>query len=84
MTVTAEIETPPRGDLTDKQRAIYDWIVDYCETYGYSPTVRELVTAFEFGSPNSAMCHLKPLMKKGWISWVRYRSRTIRPIGGLR
>ena len=36
MTVTAEIETPPRGDLTDKQRSIYDWIVDYCETYGYS------------------------------------------------
>ena len=83
MTVT-EIETPPQVPLTDRQREVYDWIVDYCETYGYSPTVRELVKAFGFGSPNSALCHLKPLAKKGWIRWTPHRSRTIRPIGGLK
>ena len=83
MTVT-EIETPPLVPLTDRQREVYDWIVDYCETYGYSPTVRELVKAFGFGSPNSALCHLNRLRKKGWIRWTPHRSRTIRPIGGLK
>lgn len=83
MTVT-EIETPPPVPLTDKQRAIYDWIVEFCESHGYSPTVRELANAFGLHSTNGAVCHLKPLMRKGWITWHKNRSRTIRPIGGLR
>jgi repressor LexA len=84
MSVTAEIETPPAGLLTDKQRAIYDWIVDFCESHGYSPTVRELANAFGLRSTNGAVCHLKPLAKKGWIRWTPHRSRTMRPIGGLK
>lgn len=84
MTQTAELKTPPPVALTDKQRAVYDWIVDYCESHGYSPTIRELCAAFGFDSPNGAMCHIRPLAKKGWVRWTPHRSRTIRPIGGLK
>lgn len=80
----AETEPPVSAPLTDRQREVYDWIVDWCETKGYSPTIRELCTAFAFDSPNGAVCHLRPLAKKGWISWVPNQCRTIRPIGGLK
>jgi SOS-response transcriptional repressor LexA len=84
MTETEEIEKAPPGAITDRQRAIYDWVVDYCETNGYSPTIRELRLAFGFRSNNSAMCHLHPLRKKGWLTWHPFKGRTIRPIGGLK
>lgn len=84
MTETAEIEIPPQSHLTEKQRSIYDWIVGHCEVHGYSPTVREIGKAFGFKSTNAVVGHLKPLMRKGWITWHKNRSRTIRPIGGLR
>ena len=83
MTVTAELETPPPVALTDKQRAVYDWIVQFCETHGYSPTVREVSAAFGVNI-NATLGHLKALAKKGWITKHTNRSRTIRPIGGLK
>ena len=83
MTVTADIETPPPVPLTDRQRAIYDWIVDFCETNGYSPTVRELASAFDV-NVNCIVGHIKVLARKGWITRHTNRSRTIRPIGGTR
>ena len=81
--MTVKTKTPP-GAITDRQRAVYDWVVDYCETNGFSPTVRELCMAFGFRSTTAAMCHLKPLQKKGWLTWRPFQSRTIRPVGGLK
>lgn len=75
------VETPP---ITDRQRAVYEWVVEYCETRGYSPTIRELGNAFGIKSPNGVMCHIKPLAKKGFLRWTPHRSRTIRPIGGVK
>lgn len=75
------VETPP---ITDRQRAVYDWVVEYCETRGYSPTIRELCDAFGIKSPNGVMAHLHPLRKKGWLTWIDNRCRTIRPIGGVK
>ena len=74
--------TTPIRPLTDRQREIYRWIVQYIANHGYSPTVRELCLAFRFGSVNGAMCHLHPLRKKGWIAWNERQSRTIRPLVG--
>jgi repressor LexA len=84
MTETATIEKDPPGDITDRQRAVYEWVVDYCEAHGYSPSIRELMAAFGFNSPNGAMAHLHPLRKKGYVTWNDRHSRTIRPIGGVK
>jgi repressor LexA len=81
--MTETIEKPP-SEVTAKQRAVYDWVVEYCESRGYSPTIRELMAAFSFRSPNGAMCHLHPLRKKGWLTWSDRHCRTIRPIGGVK
>jgi len=70
--------------LTDRQREVYDWVVEFCEIHGYSPTLRELCKAFGFSSPNAAVCHLEPLRKKGWLTWSPRQYRTLRPVGGVR
>lgn len=72
--------TTPIRPLTDRQREIYRWIVNYIAAHGYSPTIQELCLAFGFGSKNGAMCHLHPLRLKGYIAWNDRQSRTIRPL----
>lgn len=81
--VANEVPKTPEP-ITARQREVYDWIVEFVEARGYSPTVRELCKAFGFASPTGAVCHLKPLQERGWISWVPHHSRTIRPIGGTK
>lgn len=73
MTTTTELKP-----LTDRQREILVWIAGYISDHGFSPTVRELCQAFNFGSPNGACCHLRPLKAKGWINWQDGHARTLR------
>jgi repressor LexA len=56
---------PPK--LTDRQRAVYEFVRDRIENRGYGPTVREIGQHFKIRSPNGVMCHLKALEKKGLI-----------------
>lgn len=63
--------------LTDKQRAIYEFIRDKIENRGYGPSIREICTAFDIKSPNGVMCHLKALEKKGLISRAEGLARAI-------
>lgn len=56
------------GQLTDKQRMIYEFIRERIENRGYGPSIREICDAFHIKSPNGVMCHLKALVKKGVIT----------------
>jgi repressor LexA len=80
MTVTAK-ETP---DITARQREVYDWVVGFCESRGYSPTIRELCKAFKFASTNAVSNHLRRLEKAGLLTWSKRQSRTLRPTGGVK
>ena len=77
MTETETIERPP---LTDRQRAIYDHIVDFHRSRGYATTIRELCSHFDIRSPNGVKCHLELMRRKGWITWEPNHARTIRPV----
>ena len=68
------------GQLTDRQREILAWVDAYIASHGFSPTCRELATAFGFKGPNGAACHLIPLRKKGRLTWVDGKPRTLRVI----
>ena len=70
-----------RISLTARQQEILVWLTEYIRRHGYSPTIRELCLAFQFASPQGAMCHLESLRKKGWVTWQEKLCRTIRPIG---
>ena len=68
---------PDFGQLTDRQREIYEFIADKIEGRGYGPTVREIGSAFEIRSPNGVMCHLKAQEKKGLIKREGFSARAI-------
>ncbi len=67
----------PADRLTNRQRAVYDFIFDKIRNRGYGPTVREIGTEFHIRSPNGVMCHLKALEKKGLIRRTPKESRAI-------
>lgn len=71
-----------RQPLTARQQDVLDWIVGYIDTHGYSPTVREIANHYGWRTPNSVMCHLTPMRKKGYVTWQDGCSRTLRVIGG--
>jgi repressor LexA len=56
-----------RKKLTERQRAIYDFIVDTIRTKGYPPTIREMMEEFHIASTNGVRTTLSALAKKGYI-----------------
>lgn len=53
--------------LTEKQRAVLDFIEDYQLAHGKSPTLREMREHFKVRSDNSILKHLIALKQKGFI-----------------
>ncbi len=68
----------PSDVLTEKQKAVYEFIRDKIRNRGYGPTVREIGQQFGIRSPNGVMCHLKALEKKRLITREPNMSRAIR------
>ena len=67
----------PTAKLTDRQRAVYEFIREKIQGRGYGPTVREIGKNFDIRSPNGVMCHLKALEKKQLIIREPNMSRAI-------
>ena len=65
-------------DLTQKQYELYIAIIDYIKEHGYSPTIRELCRITEVSSPATTFLKLKTLKRKGYITYVDKKSRTIK------
>jgi repressor LexA len=64
-------------NVTDRQRAVYEFIRGLIRGRGYGPTVREIGEEFSINSPNGVVCHLRALEKKGLIKREPNRSRAI-------
>jgi repressor LexA len=63
--------------LTEKQRKILEFIIDFQKENGFPPTIRELGDAFEIGSLRGVTVHLDALVRKGFMTRER-TSRSIR------
>lgn len=74
-------EATERQPLTARQQEVLAWIDGYIDTHGFSPTIRQIGHAFSW-TTNGVMCHLRPMKKKGWITWIEGEARTLRVIGG--
>jgi SOS-response transcriptional repressor LexA len=57
----------PRQPLTDRHRAVWEFIAGRLAARGASPSYREVMAAFGIASPNGLACHLDALVKKGWL-----------------
>ncbi|MDX1931138.1 MAG: hypothetical protein SFU56_00890 [Capsulimonadales bacterium] len=66
--------------LTEKQRKILEFIIDFQQNNGFPPTIRELGDAFQIGSLRGVTVHLDALVRKGYMTRER-TSRSIRVIG---
>ncbi len=63
-------------DLTNKQKQILDFIIEYIKTKNYPPSIREIADHFKI-TPKGAYDHLKAIEKKGFIKTEKNRSRAI-------
>src|SRR5262245_658891 len=73
-------EDDSRDALTDRQRAILDFITKSISKRGYPPTLREIGTEFDIKSTNGVNDHLRALEKKGYLQRDDLKSRALRPI----
>jgi repressor LexA len=62
--------------LTDKQRRILEFIIDFQKENGFPPTIREIGDTFAIGSLRGVTVHLDALKRKGFLT----RDRTSRSI----
>ena len=66
--------------LTDRQREVFDFIIEFRWEHGFVPTIREISAHFKFNI-KSAHDHLKALSRKGWIKRAGKGSRAIEILG---
>lgn len=66
--------------LTDRQKAVLDFISRSIESRGYPPTLREIGEHMGIRSTNGVNDHLKALEKKGYLEREDLKSRALRPI----
>src|SRR6266568_6476977 len=70
MANTRSIDHPTpwrRSMLTGRQQEIWDFLVDYVDTHGYPPTVREIGEAVGLASPSTVHAHLANLERAGLL-----------------
>ena len=60
--------------LTDRQKAIYDFLLKTIREKGFAPSIPEIGQQFKIASTNGVSDHLKALEKKGYIRRVGKRA----------
>ncbi|MEM8998320.1 MAG: transcriptional repressor LexA [Acidobacteriota bacterium] len=79
--------THPRGTyLTERQKAILEFIADYQQRHGISPTHREIRDEFGYSSFGTVYKHLKLLQQKGYLhrDWNQKRGlELLRAVPGV-
>ncbi len=73
-------ERDAKEPLTERQKAVLDFISRSIEKRGYPPTLREIGEHMGIRSTNGVNDHLKALEKKGYLEREDLKSRALRPI----
>lgn len=67
--------SPMSNFLTERQKAILEYIQEFRRTKGIAPTHREICEHFGFSSYGTAYKHLKLLAEKGYLKRDRHQRR---------
>ena len=76
----------PPSYLTERQKAILEFITEYHQRHGISPTHREIREEFGYSSYGTVYKHLKLLQKKGYLrrDWNQKRGlELLRAVPGV-
>ena len=68
-------------ELTGRQQAIWDFLVDYVDRHGYPPTVREIGEAVGLASPSTVHAHLANLERAGLLRRDPTKPRALELMG---
>jgi len=74
------IREDAKEPLTDRQKAVLEFISHSIERRGYPPTLREIGEHMGIRSTNGVNDHPKALEKKGYLEREDLKSRALRPI----
>ncbi len=66
--------------LTRRQREIYDFIRQFVDEHGYSPSLEEIGQAFGLSSVATVHKHVQHLVEKGFLKKAWNRSRSVEPM----
>lgn len=66
--------------LTKRQRQIFDYVSQFVEEHGYSPSLEEIAAAFGLSSVATVHKHVKHLVDKGYLRKAWNRSRSVEPV----
>jgi repressor LexA len=80
MTSTNTATTETTMALTKRQRQIYDYVSEFVEAQGYSPSLEEIAAAFGLSSVATVHKHVKHLVDKGYLRKAWNRSRSVEPV----
>jgi repressor LexA len=79
---TFDRDPDPGGEmLTGRQQEIWDFLVDYVDTHGYPPTVREIGEAVGLASPSTVHAHLANLERSGLLKRDPTKPRALELVG---
>jgi repressor LexA len=67
--------------LTERQRQIWNYLVDYVDHHGYPPTVREIGTEVGLASPSTVHAHLANLERAGLLRRDPTKPRALELVG---
>ena len=67
--------------LTDRQREIWNFVVDYVDRWGYPPTVREIGESVGLASPSTVHAHLANLERAGLLRRDPTKPRALELLG---
>ncbi len=66
--------------LTRGEKRVYDYLLEYIDANGYSPSVRDIASAVGFASSSTVHLYLSRLEQKGYIEREQRKSRSFRPV----
>lgn len=66
--------------VSEKQQQIYDFVLEYTEDHGYSPSVREIAGAVGLKSTSTVHFHLKALEEAGLLAHSSGKTRSLTAI----
>jgi repressor LexA len=72
---------PGGAMLTERQRQIWNYLVDYVDRHGYPPTVREIGAEVGLASPSTVHAHLANLERAGLLRRDPTKPRALELLG---
>ena len=66
--------------LTRRQREIYDFVREFVDERGYSPSLEEIGARFGLSSVATVHKHVQHLVEKGYLRKALNRSRSVEPV----